>query len=184
MTIQLHRNWWAIVLRGTIAILFGLLAIIWPGITIKVLVLLFGAFALVDGMFTLVAAIRNRSGLYRFWAEFEGIVGIAAGILTLIWPRVTATALVYLIAIWAIVTGIFEILAAFELRKVVTGEWRLVLGGILSLVLGVLIAFFPHAGAVSIVWLIGLYAILFGILLVTLGVRARRLDKELSDLTV
>lgn len=173
MLAQLSRDWWVFALRGVLAILFGILAFLWPGITVVVLVLFFGAYALVDGIFGLVAALRNQAGPHRTWVLLEGIAGIVAGILTFFWPGITAVALLYLIAAWSIVTGIFEILAAIEMRKEITNEWLLVLSGILSVAFGVLIALFPGAGALSIVWLIAAYAIIFGILFIMLGLRVR-----------
>jgi len=173
MLTQLSRNWWAVVLRGVLAILFGILAFAWPGITLEVLVLFFGAYALVDGVFALIAGLSNRAGPNRWWVVLEGLVGIVVGILTFLWPGPTAFALLYLIAAWAIVTGIFEILSAIELRREISNEWLLILSGILSVIFGVLIALFPEAGALSIIWLIAIYAIVFGIMFVALGLRLR-----------
>ncbi len=173
METQLARNWWAVVLRGVLAILFGVLAFIWPSITLFVLVLLFGAYALVDGIFALIAAITNRTKSNRVWVLLEGIAGVIAGIVTLFLPGITAIALLFLIAAWAIITGILEILAAIELRKGISNEWLLALSGILSVVFGILIAVFPGAGAMGIIWAIAAYAIVFGILFVFLGFRLR-----------
>lgn len=179
MLAQLSRNWWAFALRGVLAILFGILAFAWPGVTVFVLVLFFGGYAFVDGIFGLVAALRNRAGPHRTWALLEGIAGIVAGILTFFWPGITAVVLLYFIAGWSILTGIFEILAAIEMRKEITNEWLLVISGILSAVFGVLIVLFPGAGALSIIWLIAAYAILFGVLLMILGLRLRGLNKTI-----
>jgi uncharacterized membrane protein HdeD (DUF308 family) len=171
---DLARNWWAIALRGLVAILFGLLAIAWPGVTITVLVLFFGAYVLVDGLLAIVSAIRSaRAG--RRWGAFvlEGIASAGIGIISLLWPAITALALVLLVATWAIVTGILEIVAAVQLRRELTNEWLLGLAGVVSILFGLLLAIMPGAGAVALVWLIGAYAVLFGILLLALALRLR-----------
>jgi uncharacterized membrane protein HdeD (DUF308 family) len=168
----LARNWWALVLRGAVAVLFGIAALIWPDITVTALVFLFGAYVLVDGIFALIGAFWNRTG--QWWLLLiEGIAGIAAGILTFIWPNITELILLYLIAFWAILTGILEIAAAIQLRKELTGEWLLVLGGLASLVFGIIMVFSPGAGATALIWLVGAYAIVFGVLLVVLGFKLR-----------
>jgi uncharacterized membrane protein HdeD (DUF308 family) len=180
--IVLARNWGAIAVRGVVAILFGLLTLVVPGLTLTALVLLFGAYALVDGIFSIVAAIRRRPGDPPGWALLlEGIVGIAAGLVTFLLPGLTAVTLVYVIAAWAIVTGVLELVAAFRLRRQVTGEWRLVLSGVLSIVFGVLVMMAPRAGALAMTLWIGAYAIVFGALLLALAFRLRRLQAELRD---
>lgn len=168
----LARNWWAVVLRGVFAVIFGLLALIWPGATLFVLIMLFGAYALVDGVFALIAAFRVAGG-DRWPLLLEGVVGILIGLLTFFWPGVTALVLLSFIAAWAIITGIFEIVAAIRLRREIEGEWALGLAGVASLIFGVLLILFPGAGALSLIWLIGAYAIVFGILLILLGLRLR-----------
>jgi uncharacterized membrane protein HdeD (DUF308 family) len=171
---DLARNWWAVLLRGVLAIVFGILALVWPDITVTALVALFGAFALVDGVFAIVAAIRAAERKTTWWPfVVEGLAGIGLGALTFFWPRITALALLLLIAAWAIVTGVFEIAAAIRLRRELRGEWALILAGAASIVFGGLVAFFPGAGALAIVWLIGAYAIAFGALLVFLAFRLR-----------
>jgi uncharacterized membrane protein HdeD (DUF308 family) len=173
------RNWWLYAVRGVAAILFGILAFIWPKETILALVLVFGAFALVDGIFTLIAGIASYRYFERWWAVLlEGLAGILIGLLTFFWPNITELALLYLIAVWAIITGIFEIVAAIQLRRVISGEWALILSGLLSIVLGVLLFVFPSAGAVSVVWVIGIYAIVFGIMEIIFAFRLRGLRKE------
>ncbi len=173
MLTQLSRNWWAIALRGVFAILFGILAFMWPGTTLTVLVLFFGAYALVDGLFAVVAALTNHTSGRRGWVLLEGLVGIGIGVLTFVLPGVTALSLLYVIAAWAIITGGLEILTAIELRREITNEWMLILGGIASLAFGILLILFPGAGALSLIWLIAVYAIVFGVLLVGLGLRLR-----------
>ncbi len=171
---MLARNWWLIALRGVAAIIFGVLALVWPGITLLALTILFGAYALVDGFLAVIAALTHHTGNRRWWVVLlEGIAGIAAGILTFIWPGLSAFVLVLLIAAWAIVTGILEIWSAIELRRVIKNEWLLILSGLLSVVFGLLVAIFPGAGALAIVWLIGAYAIVFGVLFLILGFRLR-----------
>ncbi|CAN5765931.1 HdeD family acid-resistance protein [soil metagenome] len=173
MVTQLTHNWWAVALRGVFAIIFGILAFIRPGITLEVLVLFFGAYALMDGIFAMISALRHNRGARQWWLLLEGIVGIVAGMLTFFWPGVTAIALVYLIASWAVITGIFEILSAIELRKTINNEWLLILDGLLSVLFGVLIALYPGMGALTVAWIIGLYAMAFGVLLLGFGFRLR-----------
>lgn len=174
MTGALTRNWWAFVLRGAVAILFGIGAWVWPGLTLTVLVALFGAYALVDGVFAVVAGIASHGENRRWWTELlVGVVGIVAGILTWVWPDVTALALLYLIASWAVVTGVVEIAAAIELRRAIDNEWLLGLGGAASVLFGLILFVRPGAGALGLLWLIGFYAVLFGVLLVALGFRLR-----------
>ena len=167
----LARNWWALALRGLVAVLFGLLTFILPGITLVTLVLLFGAYALVDGIFNLIAFFRVAS---HHWALLiEGVIGIIAGILTFAWPGITAIVLLYLIAFWAIFTGVFEIVAGIRLRQAIANEVLLILMGVLSLLFGFLIIIFPGAGALVIAFWIGAYALVFGIMLIALAFRLR-----------
>jgi uncharacterized membrane protein HdeD (DUF308 family) len=172
----LVRNWWMILLRGVAGILFGFVTFVAPGISLAVLVLLFGAYALVDGVLAIVSAIRHHGTHDRAWMHFfEGVAGVAAGVLTVLWPGITALALLYLIAAWALVTGVFELVAAVRLRKVLAHEWLFVLSGIASLAFGVLLLAFPGAGALGVLLWIGAYAIVSGALLVTLSFRLRSL---------
>ncbi len=178
---KITNNWWMYAVRGVVAIIFGVVALIWPGQTLQALVLVFGAYALVDGIFSVAAGIAFRRYFERWWAVLlEGVAGIAFGLLTFFWPNITALVLLYFIAAWALVTGIFEIVAAIQLRSVITGEWALILSGLLSILFGVLLFVFPGAGAVSLVWLIGIYAITFGITLIILAFRLRSLGHELA----
>jgi uncharacterized membrane protein HdeD (DUF308 family) len=174
MITLLARNWWLLAIRGVAAILFGIGAFLWPEITLAVLVLLFGAYALVDGIFAVVAGISVRKEQERWWMMvLEGVAGIIIGVLTFLWPGVTALVLLYLIAAWSIVTGAFEIAAAIRLRQEIEGEWLLALAGIASLIFGVLLAILPGPGALALIWLIGSYAIVFGILMLVLAFRLR-----------
>jgi uncharacterized membrane protein HdeD (DUF308 family) len=173
----LTRNWGAVALRGVLAVIFGVLALIWPGLTLIVLVSLFGAFALVDGVTAVFTAVRGGAAAVRSrgWLAFEGIIGILAGLVAFFWPSITALALVWVIAAWAVVTGVLEIAAAIRLRKEIEGEWMLILAGVASVIFGVLLAALPGPGALTLVWLIGAYAIVFGVLELALAFRMRRL---------
>jgi uncharacterized membrane protein HdeD (DUF308 family) len=172
MVTNLSHSWWVLILRGAAAILFGILAFIWPQITFTVLVLFFGAYALWDGVFALIGAFRAESD--RRWALIlEGVAGIAAGVITFVWTGAATLAILFIIAAWAIVTGIMEIVAAIRLREEIEGEWLLLLGGVLSVVFGVLVVIWPASGLLAITWIIGAYAILFGLLLIVLGFRVR-----------
>jgi uncharacterized membrane protein HdeD (DUF308 family) len=170
----LARNWWAIVLRGIFAILFGIGTFLWPGITLAVLVLLYGAYLFVDGILAVLWALaRRREGSFSWEVFLAGLASLAAGVVTLLWPGVTAVALLYLIAVWAIVRGVFEILAAFHLRRELSNEWLLALNGALSILFGVVLSVAPVAGALAALWLIGSFAIVVGILMIALGARLK-----------
>jgi uncharacterized membrane protein HdeD (DUF308 family) len=171
---SLARYWWMVVLRGAVAVLFGLLALIWPDITLLALVILFGAYVLVDGVFALVAAFGPRAEGRRFWLALQGIAGIAIGAITFFWPTITALVLLTVIAIWAIVTGVLQVMAAIRLRREMRGEWLLALSGVLSVVIGIILLVWPRSGAVGLVLLIGAYAVVFGASLIGLGLRLRR----------
>jgi uncharacterized membrane protein HdeD (DUF308 family) len=176
---QIFQNWWLYAVRGLVAVIFGIMALIWPGQTLQALILVFGAFVLVDGIFAVIAGILSAPYFNRWWAVLlEGAVGILVGLMAFFWPAVTGRALLYLIAAWALITGIFEILAAVQLRRVITNEWMLILGGLLSILFGILLVVFPGAGAVSIVWLIGFYAIVFGISEMIFAFRLRGLWRD------
>jgi uncharacterized membrane protein HdeD (DUF308 family) len=175
----LSRNWWVVLLRGVAALLFGAITLFAPGLSIAALVLVFGAYALADGVFAIVSATRRRRTNDRWWVLLlEGLAGIVAGVLTLLWPGITAIVLLYLIAARALVAGVLEIVAAIRLRKVMTDEWLLALSGVASVVFGALLIVFPGAGALALVLWIGAYALLAGGLLVALGLRLRSWDKS------
>jgi uncharacterized membrane protein HdeD (DUF308 family) len=168
------RNWWAWLIRGIVAIVFGVLAFTWPGATIVAIGILFGAYALVDGVFAIIATIRAAEAHQRWWPLLiEGIVGILIAGITFYDVRVTLFALYLTIAAWAFITGIFEIVAAVQLRKQIANEFWLILGGIASIVFGVLMLWYPRAGALAVIWLIGAYAIVFGILMIAFSFRLR-----------
>jgi uncharacterized membrane protein HdeD (DUF308 family) len=170
----LSRNWWVVLLRGVAGILFGVFTFLAPGISLAALVLLYGAWAFADGVLAIATAVRRRGEADRWWVlVLQGVLGIAAGVVTLFWPAITALVLLYVIAAWAIATGVLEVAAAIRLRKVVAGEWMLALSGVLSIVLGVVLVLFPGIGALGVVFWIGAYALVSGALLVALAVRLR-----------
>jgi uncharacterized membrane protein HdeD (DUF308 family) len=174
MQVVIARNWWSLVIRGLVGILFGIITFAWPGITFAALVIVFGAYALLDGVFSLVGAVKAAQAHERWGAlVFLGVTGIGAGVVTVLWPAITAFVLVCLIAAWAIVTGVFEIAAAVQLRRYIEGEWLLALAGIASLVFGILIMIAPLAGALVIAVWVGAYALVSGVMLVTLGIKLR-----------
>jgi len=161
-------------IRGIVSIVIGILAIAWPGMTIAVLVGIFGVYAIIDGITNLFIGFSRARADDRSWAHVaQGLVGIGAGVLAFVWPGVTALALVFFIAAWAVVTGVFEIVAAIRLRKVIKGEWLLALSGALSVAFGLFVFAFPGAGAVGIAFVLGTYAVAAGLILVMLGLRIR-----------
>ena len=177
-TVALARWWWMFILRGLLAIAFGVLALLAPGLGIAVLVGLFAAWALIDGVTGLYAGIRSRQTDKSWWLEvLEGIVSIIAGLIALILPAFAAEILVILIAAWAIVTGVFEIWTAVRLREKIQGEFWLGLAGVASILFGVVLLAFPAAGVLSLVWLIGSFAIVFGVFLLILGWRLRGINE-------
>ena len=172
---EISRYWWAVALRGVLAIAVGVTALIWPAATLGVLVLLFGAYALADGLVTAGTALFGGplTAGRRMWLLLAGVVGIGAGLVTLAWPGITALALLWLIAVWAIVTGVMAIVAAVRLRRELANEWLLALGGLVSVAFGLSLAVRPAQGALAVIWLIGLFVIAFGATLVALAARLR-----------
>lgn len=167
-------HWWALALRGGVAILFGIAAFLRPDIALEALILLFGAYALVDGVFAIVGVFTGtRMGTPRWLLFLEGVVGILVGLIAFIFPGLTAVALLYLIAAWAIITGIAEVATAIRLRQEIQGEWALIVGGILSVLFGLILAVLPAVGILSLIWLIGAYAVAFGVLLLVAAFRVR-----------
>jgi len=175
----LSRNWWTFAVRGIAAVLFGIVALAMPGIALVVLVFLFGAYALVDGVFALIGAVREAEAHNR-WAHllFVGIFGLLVGAITFFFWQITAFALLYLIAAWAVVTGILELVGAFELRRHLPGDLWWVLAGLASIAFGVLLILRPLSGALAVIWIIGLYAIIFGGFLIGLAFRLRGLKRN------
>jgi len=173
----LTQNWWLVALRGVAALLFGVMAIAWPDITVGVLVALFGAYALVDGVFTIIAAFQGES-TDRLWHVLGGVLGIIVGVVAWVWPGLTALSLLYFIASWAVITGVLEIIAAIQFRKELPNEWLLGLGGLASVVFGLILFVRPGDGALAILWLLGGYAIFFGVLTIALGFRLRAAGKQ------
>ena len=172
-------NWWALLLRGIAAVLFGLAALFWPGLTLYVLVIFFGAYVLVDGVFAIAAGIRGSGG--RGWLLLaEGVLGVLAGLVALFWPGISALVLLYVIAAWAIFTGILKVVMAISLRREIENEWLMIVSGVLSVVFGVVLGALPGVGLLSLVWLVGIYALIFGVALIVLGFRVRGHRRENS----
>ena len=177
-TLGLAKWWWTFVVRGIVAILFGVLAFLSPAFGVALLVGLFAAWAIIDGVNSLLTGIRTRGTDRSWWLEIlEGLIGVAAGIIALVLPGFAAEVLLLLIAAWAILTGILEIVMAVRLRRVIEGEVWLALAGLASILFGVVLFLFPAAGALSIVWLLAGFAIAFGVFLVMLGWRLRGVDQ-------
>ena len=173
---SLAGMWWALLIRGIFAVFFGLVALLWPGVTLLALVLLFGVYAFVGGILAIVFASGQEDRDVRWLVLLEGVLGIVLGVVAFLWPGAAALALLYIIAAWAIITGIFQIAAAVGLRRMISGEWSLVLGGVASVVFGVLLAVWPMSGLLALVWIFGIYALVFGIMQLVLGYRVRRMQ--------
>jgi uncharacterized membrane protein HdeD (DUF308 family) len=174
MVQSLSQNWWLVVLRGALAIVFGVLAFVWPEITILTLIVMFGVYAIVDGLVAAWTGLSRVKDSPRWWVFLlEGLISIGAGVIALIWPRLATLVLIYMIASWAVITGILEIVAAIRLRNEISNEWVLGLGGVISIALGVLLFLQPLAAGVAIIWTVAAYAVIFGVLLIILGFRLR-----------
>ena len=174
MVTHLSRNWWLIALRGLFALLFGILVLLQPAISLAALLLVLSAYLLVDGISNIIHALRVHELYQRWWVMLlEGITSVLAGIIAFVWPDITAIILLYIIAVWAIATGVMEIAASVSLRQEIKNEWLLALSGILSVILGLALLFWPGTGILAVLWLIGIYSILFGVLLLWLGFRLR-----------
>jgi uncharacterized membrane protein HdeD (DUF308 family) len=172
---SLGRVWWLVLLRGIAAMIFGALAWAWPGVTLITLVLFWGTYALVDGVCALWGGWQSKDGGKPMWqVVLIGALGIAAGIFTFLAPGVTAFALLIIIAVWAIMNGVFEIAAAIRLRKEIANEWWMILSGVVSIAFGALMIASPGAGALAVLWLIGAFAIVYGVVLVILAFKLRR----------
>jgi uncharacterized membrane protein HdeD (DUF308 family) len=169
----LAKNWWLILLRGICFVLFGVFTFVWPGITLLTLVLFYGGFALADGVFSIAAAIKGGQPAPRWWLAIVGLLGIVTGIVAFVLPGITALVLLLLIAGWAIATGIFQIAGAIRLRKEINNEWLLIATGVLSIVFGLILIAQPGMGLLTLLYVIGIYAIFDGILLIMLSFRLK-----------
>jgi uncharacterized membrane protein HdeD (DUF308 family) len=171
----LTRNWWIMLLRGIASILFGVAAFVWPGLTVLALTLLYGAFAMADGILSLGAALSGSGSksMPTWWLVIIGLLGIAAGAVAFLWPGLTAFALVIMIGAWAVTMGVLEIIGAIRLRHEIEDEWLLIAAGILSVLFGLALLLRPAAGALALAWAIGAFAILSGILLVAFAFRLK-----------
>jgi uncharacterized membrane protein HdeD (DUF308 family) len=181
MKSMLAGNWWAFVIRGALAVLFGVLSLFMPGMALLTLVFLFGFYAIAEGLLNIVAAVRRTDPAHRPWWQLtlEGLISIAAGLFALFMPGLGALTLLYIVAAWAIITGALEIAAAIRLRKELRHEWLLGLAGVLSVAFGVIAVFSPGPAALALALWIGVYAIAFGVLLIALGVQLKvRGDEE------
>lgn len=170
----LARNWWLILIRGVLAVIFGILALIWPGLSLFTLVIFFGAFALIDGIFAIAAALTKGAPAPRWWLAAVGLLGLGAGVMTLLWPAITGLVLLYFIAGWAVASGVFQIIGAIKLRKEIRDEWLLIATGIVSALFGLLVLVFPSAGALGLALAIATFAIVYGVLLAALGMRLKK----------
>jgi uncharacterized membrane protein HdeD (DUF308 family) len=177
----MSRNWGALAFRGAVAILFGIVAFMWPGVTVGVLVFLVAAFALVEGVINIVAGLRARER----WALAEGIVSVLFGIvIVVVGPAWTALALLYLVAAWAILTGIARIVASIQLRRVLSNEWLLIASGAASLIFGLVAAIFPGAGILALLWFVAAWSIVLGVFLLVLALQLRQLAHRVSHASV
>ena len=178
---SIAKSWWLLALRGVAAIIFGVLAFTSPGATILALVIVFGIYAVIDGLLAVIVSFQMREVANRWWVVLlEGLAGILVGIIALIYPFVTAGALYLVIAFWAVFTGLMEIIAAIQLRREIENEWSLILSGVLSVILGVILVVLPSAGALALIWVIGFYAIFFGLLMLYLAFKVRGLSSQLK----
>jgi uncharacterized membrane protein HdeD (DUF308 family) len=178
----LARSWWRLLLRGLAAIAFGILTWLRPGISLAALVLLFGVYALVDGILGIFTALSGRHHQEYWWALLlSGLLGVGIGLLTFAAPGLTALGLLFYIAIWAIAKGLLEIVAAIRLRKEIRGEWLLILAGLASVLFGVLLMAQPGVGALAVLWLIAAYAVVYGIVLEVLAFKARSFEHRLAQ---
>lgn len=169
---DVSRSWWLLLVRGIAAIIFGLLALLWPGITVLVLVAFFGAYALVSGIAAVIAGARHEGG-HRAWLIVTGILGILAGIIAFVWPGITSLALLYVVAAWAIFAGVADVMTGIKMRDVIDNEWEHIVAGALSVIFGVLLLVWPGAGLLALAWLVGVFAILYGIAMIALAFRVK-----------
>jgi uncharacterized membrane protein HdeD (DUF308 family) len=181
---QLTYNWWTVALRGVLTIVVGLIAFFFPGVTLAFVIALFGVFALFEGAFLIISGIRNRRENRRWWALIiQGIISVGAGILAFMAPLATAVALLYLMAFWAIASGLVEIIVAIRLRKEMEGEWMLVVDGILTVLFGVALVAVPAAGLLVWMWMIGGFKLASGLLLLVLAFRLKKEERGTAGST-
>ncbi len=171
----LHRSWWLLLLRGVAAVAFGVLTFIWPQISLLTLIMVYGIYAFVDGILALVAAIRGGGMVPRWWLALAGVISILTAIVVFAWPDLTALVLVYMIGFWSILRGALEIIGAIRLRNEISNEWSLGAAGLLSVIFGLILVFMPGAGAIGLLWLIATWAVLFGLLLIWVAFRLKKL---------
>lgn len=172
------RIWWLVFLRGLVAILFGIVAMGWPGATLWTLILFYAGFSIADGLLSLIAAIKGGGPAPRWWLVVAGLSALAAGIIAVFWPGITALVLVMLVGVAAIVRGVFEIVGAIQLRKVIENEWLLILSGALSVVFGIAVLMSPAAAALALVWVLGVWAVVVGAITIGLALRLRKLVQQ------
>jgi uncharacterized membrane protein HdeD (DUF308 family) len=170
------KNWWVLLIRGILAVLFGIMAFTLPDLTVVTLVLLYGVYAFADGLTAIWVGGRARA----WWFVLLGVLGVVVGVITFIYPGITAVALLYLIAAWAVVRGVFEVVTAIQLRKEINNEWMLVIAGVLSVLFGLALVANPAAGALAVVWIIGAYAFIFGLMMIVLAFRLRGLSRRVE----
>ncbi|MEN5147007.1 HdeD family acid-resistance protein [Brevundimonas diminuta] len=171
----LHRSWWLLLLRGVAAVAFGVLTFIWPQISLLTLIMVYGIYAFGDGILALVAAIRGGGMVPRWWLALAGVISILTAIVVFAWPDLTALVLVYMIGFWSILRGALEIIGAIRLRNEISNEWSLGAAGLLSVIFGLILVFMPGAGAIGLLWLIATWAVLFGLLLIWVAFRLKKL---------
>ena len=181
MVSALKQNWWVLVLRGIIAIAFGIVSFIWPGVTALALVFLLASFAFVEGIFALIGAFGyGLPGGQRLLMVLLGLLGLAVGIFAVARPGVAAVTIVIWVAWWAIIAGIIQIVVAIEMRKEIENEWALIIGALLSIAFGILLLWRPLAGVITLAYLFGFFAIIFGIAMLSLGMRLRSLATRVA----
>jgi len=173
----LHRSWWLLLLRGVAAVAFGVLTFVWPQISLLTLIMVYGIYAMADGILALIAAIRGGGVVPRWWLALGGVVSILTAVLVFAWPGLTALVLVYLIGFWSILRGVLEIIGAIRLRNEIANEWTLGVAGALSVIFGLILVIMPGAGAIGLLWLIATWAVLFGLLLIWVAFKVRKLAK-------
>ncbi len=185
MLASFTKNWWTFLLRGIAAIIFGALALVSPGSVLLALVYLFGAFAILDGVCVAIAGLTLSSYAKQGWLLLlQGVIGILIGIATFFNPTITWQVLLYFIAAWALVTGTLELITGIRMRKVIEDEWSMIFGGILSVLLGLVLAIFPGAGSISLVWSLGVIVIIDGVRNIIFSIRLKGMHQDFETLGV